>query len=211
MKWIKICKSKKNGGLGIKNLRKMNISLLTKWWWKLERDGLWQEIVKFKYLKKNSIFSVSHKTSDSPIWADLLKVKDIYLQGGIRIRYGHKRRFLSDTWLYDVPICNISSVLFILCEQKNVSVADVKSGKVQISFSRWLTSELQTCWNHIVSDAIDFHLQEPEDEILWKFGKNKHFSVKSMYNAMTKDDVGPDHKHIGRVKFHRRLKSLCGC
>jgi hypothetical protein len=31
------------GGSGIKDIRKMNISLLCKWWWKLENeDGLWQ-------------------------------------------------------------------------------------------------------------------------------------------------------------------------
>lgn len=36
VKWTKICKSKKKGGLGIKDLRKMNVSLLAKWWWKLE-------------------------------------------------------------------------------------------------------------------------------------------------------------------------------
>ena len=41
IKWEVICKSKYKGGLGIKNIRKMNISLLTKWWWKLEKeDGL---------------------------------------------------------------------------------------------------------------------------------------------------------------------------
>jgi len=52
VKWEIICKSKKKGGLGIKDLRKMNISLLYKWWWKLEKeDGLWQKIIKFKYLK----------------------------------------------------------------------------------------------------------------------------------------------------------------
>jgi hypothetical protein len=43
VRWDKICKSKKKGGLGIKNLRKINVSLLVKWWWKLEKeDGLWQ-------------------------------------------------------------------------------------------------------------------------------------------------------------------------
>ena len=36
VKWIRICKHKKKGGLGIKDIRKMNISLLCKWWWKLE-------------------------------------------------------------------------------------------------------------------------------------------------------------------------------
>jgi hypothetical protein len=46
LRWGCICKSKKNGGLGIKDIRKMNISMLCKWWWKLENeDGLWQQVV----------------------------------------------------------------------------------------------------------------------------------------------------------------------
>jgi hypothetical protein len=50
VKWVKICKSKKKGGLGIKDLREMNVSLLAKWWWKLEQeDGLWQDIINAKY------------------------------------------------------------------------------------------------------------------------------------------------------------------
>jgi hypothetical protein len=44
----------------------MNLSLLCKWWWKLEvESGLWQKIVKYKYLKKDSIVSVKHKQTDS--------------------------------------------------------------------------------------------------------------------------------------------------
>jgi hypothetical protein len=51
VKWaVIITKPKKKGGLGVKDLRKMNISLLCKWWWKLESgEGLWQEIVRKKY------------------------------------------------------------------------------------------------------------------------------------------------------------------
>jgi hypothetical protein len=42
VKWIKVCKSKRKGGLGIKDIRKMNLSLLCKWWWKLENEsGIW--------------------------------------------------------------------------------------------------------------------------------------------------------------------------
>lgn len=82
IKWAKVCKSKKKGGVGIKNLTSLNISLLSKWWWKLEwEDGLWQDLVKAKYLAKDSIHTVSHKLHDSPMWYDLLKVKDLYLRG----------------------------------------------------------------------------------------------------------------------------------
>jgi hypothetical protein len=42
-------KSKKKGGLEIKDLKKMNISLLCKWWWRLENnEGIWQNIFKLK-------------------------------------------------------------------------------------------------------------------------------------------------------------------
>jgi hypothetical protein len=38
VKWAKVAKPKSKGGLGIKDLRKMNLSLLCKWWWKLENE-----------------------------------------------------------------------------------------------------------------------------------------------------------------------------
>lgn len=45
-------KQEKKGGLGIKDIGKMNISLLCKWWWRLKTEkGVWQDIVKAKYLK----------------------------------------------------------------------------------------------------------------------------------------------------------------
>lgn len=51
-------------------------------WWRLEKEeGLWQDIIIFKYIKKGSINSVKHIFDNSPIWADLLKVKTIYMQG----------------------------------------------------------------------------------------------------------------------------------
>ena len=56
IKWIKTTKPKDKGGLGIKDLRKMNISLLCKWWWKAENGtGIWQDIIRKKYLKKGGI------------------------------------------------------------------------------------------------------------------------------------------------------------
>jgi hypothetical protein len=50
VKWAKICKSKK-GGLGNKDLRKMNISLWCKWWRLLETsEGIWQDKIRLKYI-----------------------------------------------------------------------------------------------------------------------------------------------------------------
>jgi hypothetical protein len=51
VKWEDICKPKKEGGLGVKNLRVMNLSLLAKWRWKLLLEGneLWKKVVMAKY------------------------------------------------------------------------------------------------------------------------------------------------------------------
>ena len=69
VKWDCVCRSKKKGGLGVKDLRKQNISLLVKWWWKLAKNkGLWQDIVKAKYLKKTSVAMVEVKNNDSQCW-----------------------------------------------------------------------------------------------------------------------------------------------
>jgi hypothetical protein len=37
--WRIVCIPKTKGGLGLKNLRRFNISLMCKWWWKLEHDS----------------------------------------------------------------------------------------------------------------------------------------------------------------------------
>jgi len=57
----------------------MNISLLCKWWWKLENeDGLWQNIVRAKYMKGGRVIgAIKHRLDDSPVWSDLLKIRHI--------------------------------------------------------------------------------------------------------------------------------------
>lgn len=82
VKWKVLCRSKKKGGLGILDLEKQNISLMTKWWWKLEtQDGLWQRIVKAKYFRNQSISSVKPRFNDSPCWKHIMKVKNVYFAG----------------------------------------------------------------------------------------------------------------------------------
>jgi hypothetical protein len=82
VKWNRVCRSKCKGGLGVKDLAKQNISLLCKWGWKLENHkGLWQKIVRKRYLRNKIVTSVGNRTSDSPCWKALLSVEETYLAG----------------------------------------------------------------------------------------------------------------------------------
>lgn len=210
VKWTKLCKSKKKGGVGIKNLELFNFSLLCKWWWKLEHEnGLWQDLVKAKYMSKSDIHNVSHRLGDSHIWGDLLKVKHIYLQGmDIQINDGACTRFWEDKWLFNQPLCclALAPVLYTLCEQKGVSVANVKNGTVKITFRRWLHRDLQNTWDEILGQVESFHLSDSPDSIGWKGGKKNIFSVKSVYNALTASDFGHCFNHIWKGKIPAKIK-----
>ena len=62
---IFVKKQDQHAGLEIKDLRKQNISLMVKWWWKLEtQNGLWQNIVRARYLRNISVAEVSPKFSE---------------------------------------------------------------------------------------------------------------------------------------------------
>jgi len=75
-------KVRKKGGLGIEYIWKMDISLLSKWWWKLEtEDGIWQTLVTNKYIKNWLVSTIPPRLDDSPVGKDLLKFKHIYLAG----------------------------------------------------------------------------------------------------------------------------------
>jgi hypothetical protein len=76
-----------------------NVSLLCKWWRKLKnQDGLWQRIVKNKYLKNKSVTSVKSRASDSPCWKIILSVRETCLNGRqVVLNAGNVVRFWLDT------------------------------------------------------------------------------------------------------------------
>ena len=58
-KWNIICQPRDQGGLGIKDLDIQNQCLLSKWLFKLiNEDGVWQNLLKRKYLRETNWKSV---------------------------------------------------------------------------------------------------------------------------------------------------------
>jgi len=47
------------------------------------------------------------------------------------------------------------------------------------------------CWDKIWADVEKFQLQEGPDVITLRLDKNQRFSVKSLYNGLTKNDACP--------------------
>lgn len=64
--WQIVCQPKEQGGLGLVDLTAKNISYLGKWIWRLEHeDGLWQRLLRNKYVKKGTLGQCGRKTEQS--------------------------------------------------------------------------------------------------------------------------------------------------
>jgi hypothetical protein len=141
-------KGKKKEGLGIKNLRKVNVSLICMWWWILENEeGLWQDIVKLKYVKNKSICHILNRQNDSSAWKDFMKIRHIYIKGReFKVKNGKLISFWLDHWMDKSPLCIVYPVLYDLALHKDVSVFDVYSNEWVIQFKVRLPPLIKDQW-----------------------------------------------------------------
>ena len=73
-----MCSPKCVGGMGIIDLDVQNVCLLSKWLYKLiNEDGVWQQLLKKKYLKNRTFSQVTKQPGDSQFWSGLMEVKTI--------------------------------------------------------------------------------------------------------------------------------------
>ena len=76
-----LCRPKEQGGLVIMDLNVQNKCLLSKWLFKLtNEDGIWQQILRNKYLKSKILTQVEKKPGDSQFWSGLMSVKQDFLK-----------------------------------------------------------------------------------------------------------------------------------
>lgn len=112
------------------------------------------------------------------------------------MKNGQKTLFWKDIWLYDQPLYLLFPDLFAMCEQQDITVGQVLSDSHSVTFSRWLVDKWKEEWEKIVHDLTKIQLSEETNYVTWKFGGHGHFSVKSVYNALTEYDNGPYNKRI---------------
>jgi hypothetical protein len=72
-----------------------NRCLLSKWLFKLiNEEGVWQDLLRRKYVQDGTIPQVQRKLRDSHFWSGLMKVKDPFLNlGRFQLCNGKNVRF----------------------------------------------------------------------------------------------------------------------
>ena len=208
VKWNLITKPKRKGGLGLKNMKLLNVSLLCKWWWRLEsEEGLWQEVVKKKYGIEHGIWRIARRQNDSAIWKDLLKVKHIYLQGRVMmVNSGECTDFWHDAWCGGKPFSELYPILWFFCQQQKCTVKEIHDRGWNLTIHGWLDPELQRQLSRLRSMLTSVALSSGRDTPRWKFTKSGKFSVKSLYEKLS--SVGPyrSFKQLWKAKIPLKIK-----
>jgi hypothetical protein len=196
VKWTEICKPKKEGGLGIKDLRLMNTSLLAKWRWKLltRDDELWKKVIIAKYGNNvigNTCLDIEYARAGASVWwRDICR-----LEGGVRwfsqaaskkVGRGNNTVFWKNVWLGGISLQSRFPRLFGVSTQQDKLVCEV--GRWDSGVWRW---ELEWRRNFFVWEEDLFHelmglldqatITLDDDRWKWNPGADDAFSVKSTY------------------------------
>jgi hypothetical protein len=207
-KWKIMCQPKTQGGLGIHNLDLQNKCRLSKWLFKLlNEDGLWQELLRNKYIKDKTLGSCTKRPTDSHFWKGLMNVKDSFLSfGSFRVKDGSQTRFWMDTWLGNQPLKDKFPSLFNIVRRKQDPVATVlASVPLNIYFRRNLEGRNLRDWHRIVASLQNMNLHGEKDVFVWRLHSSGTFSVKSMYAALINNGVRVS-QDLWQIEIPSRIK-----
>lgn len=144
IKWDHLCLGKVQGGLGILNLERMNISLLAKWWFRFKDPTTvdkWKEILTHKYNPSGLDI-----TRISSFWSGIMSIKHIVELGINRvIGNGNDTLLWLDRWSGECILYITYPNLFQIVLNPTITVSRAYTHtSINIQFTRQLTGTLLT-------------------------------------------------------------------
>jgi len=200
---------KDQGGLGILNLELQNECLLSKWLFKLiNEDGVWQELLRKKYLKDKTIGEAYWKPGDSHFLSGLMKIKDRFLGLSTFVLHnGTSTWFWKDKWLGDCTLKQQFPSWYNIARKKHATVSQVFSSvPLNISFCRALVGDKLTKWNELGAKVVFVQLEDQPDTLKWNLTRHDVFTVQSMYNYYIHSNFVPTNKHMWKLKLPLKIK-----
>ena len=202
--------SKRAGGLGIQELQIKNSALLGKWLFKLlTEDGVWQSILRRKYIGSKALSQVYWKPGDSHFWAGLMATKKHFFRfGSFNIKDGSELRFWEDKWLGNTTLREQYPTLYNIVHHKSDTITTVmESSPPNVTFRRDLVGPRLVAWNALIERLALVQLTQGSDEFRWNLHENGKFSVESMYRALIHSAVPVDNnKNIWNMKVPLKVR-----
>ncbi len=216
MNWKVVCRDKNDGGLGVKDLRNLNLALLAKWWWRFFAPvpNLWSPFIRSLYYSRRRPLKegVSFKPFSS-LWRSVLDTRNLF-KCGVTYSVGDGRltSFWSDIWLGEYPLSTHFHQIYCAVRRQNSRVQDCygpndwKWRKICSGFTPRSQSE-EILLGDFKTFLSGFHLHDVRDGVRWRWSKSKAFSVKSMYLFLQDSgvvDIRFD--HLWKLKLPLKVK-----
>jgi hypothetical protein len=187
----------------------MNQALLLKWVWRLYQgeDTIWARLIRAKYHDANDIFS-GNGQGGSQFWKSLHKVKHLFKAGAKHVvKDGNRTSFWRDWWIESRPLNESFPLLFAICDDESVSVANALQGEgLAIRFRRSLDQGGTIQWRILCALVEGVVLAPGLDQIHWHLDSSGSFSVKSIYFKMSQGTSVAHFKDMWESKVPLKIR-----
>ena len=141
---------KEHGGLGVPNIKDVNLCLLGCWVKRYSQDDgkIWKTIVDNKYVRNAPNIFASRPQAASTFWKGVMWAAKA-LQFGYRWKVGRgtKIRFWEDIWFGTSPLFVQFWHLYSICHQQCMAVSEVWDGEnIKLTFRRVFTTAMMEDW-----------------------------------------------------------------
>jgi hypothetical protein len=202
VKWSDVCRPKKEGGLGVKDLKAFNLSLMAKWRWRLlvEEGSQWKNILSAKYGEVGGlVLGMGARSRASLWWRDLVGLgvvrgvpgdwlQEVFVK---KLGNGSNTNFLHDIWCGPVKLAEVYPRLFKLSLQPDdfIRQIGVREDGVWVWQLKW-RRPLFVWENEVLNSFLDFFASIPIsiEDPSWEFRLDVvgGFSVKANYLFLAK-------------------------
>ena len=142
------------GGLGIPNLREVNLCLLGSWLKRYYQDDgkIWKTLIDHKYRTNSPNIFYCNSQNMSRFWKGVLEVvKSIKFGYRWIVGDGRKIRFWEDTWFGNSPLATQFWGVYTLCNEQTITLSDAWDGEnLKLTFRRNFTDNLMVDWDTLV-------------------------------------------------------------
>ncbi|WVZ52969.1 hypothetical protein U9M48_003967 [Paspalum notatum var. saurae] len=195
--WDMCAMCKEYGGLGVQNLKDLNVCLLGSWIKRyLSSDGkLWKELFDFKYRTKHPNILVARDLGGSQFFKSFVyAIKAAKMGFRWKIGDGKRVKFWEDNWLGTSSLATQFWNLYVLVNERSVTVSDPWDGEnLKCIFRRIVSETLYNCWLEVVQLASTISLTQEEDCLVWQFNSSEIYSSQSLYKIVNFRGIHPIH------------------
>ena len=185
--WKEVCRTKQEGGLGIRSLKEMNVVSILKLLWRImSTNSLCVRWIEVYLIRKGSIWSIKYTSQlESWIWKKILKSREMAkLFYKVEVRNGKKASFWYDKW------SPLGCLLELLGTGGYIKMGILANAKVKECINHRRRNHKYPIFNRVEDEIEKFKEKrsvDEEDIYLWRDGNDRYkekFSTSETWQAV---------------------------